>query len=305
MTKTQKLSLIALRDMVVFPGTIAPIFVGRTKSLQALLSTQITENNSRYILLVSQKQKDQESPSPNDLYSIGVLAKIIQIVKLQNSNAKILVEALDRVKIYNISGDEAFEADYTIIKDQEVVDLDNMTMLTSSVVQLFNQYTKSNKKVNPEIIEAITTELNRTPMNCSYIANILASHLISPLSIKQNLLEETNPLERIKVIMDSLISSMAQIETEQVLQQRVKKQIEKTQRDYYLHEQMKAIQKELDDDKSDFSDIEKKIKTLKLSKEAKEKAESELKKLKFMNQMSAESSVTRNYLDTFKWVCFL
>lgn len=296
MTNKEKLPLIALKDMVIFPGMVAPVFVGRTKSLKALFDTKIIDNN-RYILLVLQKQQDQDTPDIQDLHSTGVIAKIIQTVRLQN-NAKILVEAIDKVTLHNITNKEIFEAEYSILHDEEVIDVESLKVSTANVIELFTKYTKTHKKINPEIIETITGEIAKNPTDFSYVTNVLASYLTVPLIIKQTLLEETKPQSRIKTIIDTLTSSMAQIDAEQALQLRVKKQIEKTQRDYYLHEQMKAIQKELEHDKSDFSDIEKKIKTLKLSKEAKEKAEAELKKLKLMNQMSGESSVVRNYLDT-------
>ncbi|MCC8484023.1 MAG: endopeptidase La [Rickettsia endosymbiont of Labidopullus appendiculatus] len=296
MTNKEKLPLLALKDMVIFPGMIAPVFVGRSKSLKALFNTKIIDNN-RYILLVLQKQQDQDTPDIQYLHSIGVIAKIIQTVRLQN-NAKILVEAINKVTLHNITNKEIFEAEYSILHDEEVIDVESLKISTANVIELFTKYTKTHKKINPEIIETITGEIAKNPTDFSYVTNVLASYLTVPLIIKQTLLEETKPQSRIKTIIDTLTSSMAQIDAEQALQLRVKKQIEKTQRDYYLHEQMKAIQKELEHDKSDFSDIEKKIKTLKLSKEAKEKAEAELKKLKLMNQMSGESSVVRNYLDT-------
>lgn len=294
----KSLPLMALRDMVVFPGVIAPIFVGRPKSLQALSHTTISEeDNSKYILVTLQKKFDQENPSTHELYNTAILAKIIQIVKLPNNTAKILIEAVARVKLSNIKGDEAFEANYEIIPDEEIFDVNNMRSLVDNAVQLFSKYAINDKKVNAEIIETINKEISNST-NFIDIINILASHLITSLEAKQHLLEETNPFKRITTVISTLTSNIVNSETEQALQQRVRKQIEKTQRDYYLHEQMKAIQKELDEDKSELADFEKKIKSLKLSKEAKEKAEAELKKLRTMNQMSAESGVTRNYLET-------
>ncbi|HJD54587.1 MAG TPA: endopeptidase La [Rickettsia endosymbiont of Proechinophthirus fluctus] len=294
----KSLPLMALRDMVVFPGVIAPIFVGRPKSLQALSHTTISEeDNSKYILVTLQKKFDQENPSTHELYNTAILAKIIQIVKLPNNTAKILIEAVARVKLSNIKGDEAFEANYEIIPDEEICDVNNMRSLVDNAVQLFSKYAINDKKVNAEIIETINKETSNST-NFIDIINILASHLITSLEAKQHLLEETSPFKRITTVISTLTSNIVNSETEQALQQRVRKQIEKTQRDYYLHEQMKAIQKELDEDKSELADIEKKIKSLKLSKEAKEKAEAELKKLRTMNQMSAESGVTRNYLET-------
>ncbi|QWB86630.1 Lon protease [Rickettsia parkeri] len=294
----KSLPLMALRDMVVFPGVIAPIFVGRPKSLQALSHTTISEeDNSKYILVTLQKKFDQENPSTHELYNTAILAKIIQIVKLPNNTAKILIEAVARVKLSNIKGEEAFEANYKIIPDEEIFDVNNMRSLVDNAVQLFSKYAINNKKVNAEIIETINKKISNST-NFIDIINILASHLITSLEAKQHLLEETSPFKRITTVISMLTSNIVNSETEQALQQRVRKQIEKTQRDYYLHEQMKAIQKELDEDKSELADIEKKIKSLKLSKEAKEKAEAELKKLRTMNQMSAESGVTRNYLET-------
>jgi len=294
----KSLPLMALRDMVVFPGVIAPIVVGRQKSLQALSHTTISEeDNSKYILVTLQKKFDQENPSKNELYNIGILAKIIQIVKLPNNTAKILIEAIARVKLSNIKGNDAFEANYEIIPNEEIFDVNNMRSLVDNAVQLFGKYAVNDKKVNAEIVETINKEISNST-NFINIINILASHLITSLEAKQHLLEETSPFKRITTVISTLTSNIVNSETEQALQQRVRKQIEKTQRDYYLHEQMKAIQKELDEDKSELADIEKKIKSLKLSKEAKEKAESELKKLRTMNQMSAESGVTRNYLET-------
>ncbi|MFA1688633.1 endopeptidase La [Candidatus Rickettsia barbariae] len=294
----KSLPLMALRDMVVFPGVVAPIFVGRPKSLQALSNTTICEeDNSKYILVTLQKKFDQENPSTHELYNTAILAKIIQIVKLPNNTAKILIEAVARVKLSNIKGEEAFEANYEIIPDEEIFDVNNMRSLVDNAIQLFSKDAINDKKVNAEIIETINKKISNST-NFIDIINILASHLITSLEAKQHLLEETSPFKRITTVISMLTSNIVSSETEQALQQRVRKQIEKTQRDYYLHEQMKAIQKELDEDKSELADIEKKIKSLKLSKEAKEKAEAELKKLRTMNQMSAESGVTRNYLET-------
>jgi len=293
MANKTTLPLLALRDIVIFPGMITPIFIGREKSIKALLSAKGIEDGN-LILLVTQKQQEQDVPKIQDLYKIGVVAKIIQTIKLPNNNAKILVEAINRVELYNLSNKNFFTADYKILQDNEVVDLEALSEVTSTMIQLFSEYAENNKKISPEIM-AIIQEQKKT----TYISSIIASHLITTLSEKQALLEECDALKRSNKIIDIIKKEMTQIGADNALQQRVKKQIEKTQRDYYLQEQMKAIQKELEggDEKSDFSDIEKKIKTLPLSKEAKEKAENEFRKLKHMNQMSAESSVIRNYLD--------
>ncbi|MBA2629372.1 MAG: endopeptidase La, partial [Rickettsiaceae bacterium] len=288
------LPLLVLRDVIIFPGTIAPIFIGREKSLNALLAAKRIDDG-QHILLTTQKKQDIEEPGSHDLFRIGVLAKIIQTVKLPNNNAKILIEAINRVKLTNITGEDMFVSEYNIVSDKEVTDLDILNDATISVIESFKEYARANKKINLEILNILSEQRNP-----SYITNIIASHLTSRIDVKQSILEQTDIQKRAELLLEILTSENAQMDTEQIVQQRVKKQIEKTQRDFYLNEQMKAIQQEMDgsSDKSDFFDLEKKIKKLKLSAEAREKATTELKKLKMMNQLSAESSVVRNYLDT-------
>lgn len=290
----QALPLLALRDTVIFPGTVAPIFIGREKSMRALIAAK-NIGQGQDILLVTQKQQGEGEPKIEDLYQIGVIAKILQAIKLPNNNAKIVVEAISRVRLLEFEDNEALSANYEVLLDKEIDNLPSLNKLTKSLVKLFNEYLNINKKVEPDVLNIIADQKN--PL---YITNIIASHINASLAIKQEILEEIDALNRTNLVIHALLTEITNLNTENVLQQRVKRQIEKTQRDYYLNEQMKAIQKELSggEEKSDFYDIEKKIKTLKLSPEAKEKAESELKKLKFMNQMSAESSVVRNYLDT-------
>jgi ATP-dependent Lon protease len=288
------LPLLTLRDVVVFPGTIVPVFIGREMSLNSLLAAKKIADGS-HILLTTQKKQDIEEPKTTELFKVGVLAKIIQTVKLPNNNAKILVEALSRVKLSNISAGDMFVADYVIVPDAEVSDLEQLNQVSSEAIELFKEYARTNKKINLEILNILSEQKNP-----SYITNIIASHLTSKLDFKQSLLEEEDVLKRANKLIEIITAETAQVDTEQSVQQRIKKQIEKTQRDFYLNEQMKAIQQELDgaDGKSDFDDLARKIKRLNLSKETKEKAESELKKLKMMNQMSGEFSVVRNYLDT-------
>jgi ATP-dependent Lon protease len=288
------LPLLVLRDVIIFPGTIAPIFIGREKSLNALLAAKRIDDG-QHILLTTQKKQDIEEPGSHDLFRIGVLAKIIQTVKLPNNNAKILIEAINRVKLTNITGEDMFVSEYNIVSDKEVTDLDILNDATISVIESFKEYARANKKINLEILNILSEQKNP-----SYITNIIASHLTSRIDVKQSILEQTDIQKRAELLLEIITSENAQMDTEQMVQQRVKKQIEKTQRDFYLNEQMKAIQQEMDgsSDKSDFFDLEKKIKKLKLSTEAREKATAELKKLKMMNQLSAESSVVRNYLDT-------
>ena len=288
------LPLLILRDVIIFPGTIAPIFIRREKSLNALLAAKRIDDG-QHILLTTQKKQDIEEPGAHDLFRVGVLAKIIQTVKLPNNNAKILIEAINRVKLTNITGDDMFVSEYTINPDKEVDNLEVLNDATTAVIESFKEYARANKKINLEILNILTEQRNP-----SYITNIIASHLTSKIDLKQALLEQTDVQKRAELLLEIITAENAQMDTEQVVQQRVKKQIEKTQREFYLNEQMKAIQQEMDgsNDKSDFFDLEKKIKKLKLSTEAKEKATAELKKLKMMNQLSAESSVVRNYLDT-------
>ena len=289
----KSLPVLILRDVIILPGTIAPIFIGREKSLNALTAAKKIDNG-QYILLTTQKKQELEDPTIADLYTTGVLAKIIQTVKLPNNNAKILIEAVNRVKMSNFSDQGLFVAEYVILPDKELNNLEELNNVVQSVLDEFKEYARANKKINLEILNILNEQKNP-----SYITNIIASHLTSKIEVKQGLLEQTDVQKRAEMLLEIIISENAQIDTEQLLQQRVKKQIEKTQREFYLNEQMKAIQQEMEGghNKSDFYDLEKKIKKLKLSKEAREKAESELKKLKMMNQMSAESSVVRNYLE--------
>lgn len=292
--KINNLPLLVLRDVVIFPGTIAPISIGRDKSLIALLEAKKI-GDGQQILLTTQKKQDVEEPRKKDLFTTGILAKVIQTVNLPNKSAKILIEAVNRVKLDNIEDGEFFAADYSIVYDKEIIDYDNLSQITQAVVEEFKEYAKSNKNISPEILAIIDQQ-----KSSSFISNIIASHLSSKVEVKQKLLEQTDIQKRVEKLLEIIAIETAQIGTEQSIQQRVKKQIEKTQREFYLNEQMKAIQQEIEagHDKSEFAELEKKIKKLKLSKEAKEKAESELKKLKMMNQMSAESSVVRNYLET-------
>lgn len=288
------LPLLTLRDVIIFPGTVAPIFIGRKKSLSSLLAAKKIDDG-QYILITTQKKQDIEDPKVSDLFRVGVLAKIIQTVKLPNNNAKILVEATNRVKLTNIHGEDMFTSDFVIIPDKEVSDLDTLNDTTMSAMDGFKEYARNNKKINLEILSILNEQKNP-----SYITNIIASHLTSKIEVKQILLEQTDIQKRAEKLTEIITTESTQSDTEQSVQDRVKKQIEKTQKDFYLNEQMKAIQQEIDggDTKSDFQDIEQKIKSIKLSKEAQEKAVSELKKLKMMNPMSSEASVVRSYLDT-------
>lgn len=295
MTKEKKaLPLLILKDMIIFPGVIAPIFISREKSLNALMAAKKIADG-QHILLTTQKKIKIEDPDVKDVFKVGVLAKIIQTIKLPNNSAKILVEVVNRVGFNHIENNNIFVAEYHVLPDQEVQDLEKTNRIISEAVEAFHNYARNNKKVNLEALAIISQQKNP-----GYITNLIASHLTSPITVKQSVLEETNVLKRAELIIEIITKETLEIDTEQSVQQRVKKQIEKTQREFYLNEQMKAIQIEMDggNERTEFFDLDKKIKSLKLTDEAKEKAKSELKKLKMMNQMSAESSVVRNYLDT-------
>lgn len=281
---------------MLFPGLVAPIFISRPKSLQALSAARAI-GNGEYILFVTQKKHEQDDPKQQDLYKTGALARITQIIKLPNNNAKLLVEVEQRVKIVSITQAEPyFVAEYKIIPDDVIEDLEHLEMTLEDVVTNFAEYTKIHKKINPEVLQAISDQKNP-----SYVANIVAAHINCKIKGKQELLEITNVETRADKIADLIKSEMLLISAEQNVQSKVKQRIEKNQRDYYLSEQMKVIQQELhsgDDHKSELKALEQKIKTTKLSKEAREKANSELKKLKSMGPMSGEASVSRNFLDT-------
>ncbi len=294
MNNKLSLPVLALRDVVLFPGTVAPLFIGRKQSVDALNAAKKIGNGD-YILLTSQKKSETDDPKPNDLYKIGVISKIIQTVKLPNNSLKLLVEVEQRVKLSWLDNGKFPVATYVPMPDEAIEDLDELDIVISDVLEKFNEYVKLNRKINPDILTTIVGQKNPT-----YVTNIVASHLTSKIANKQELMEITNIEKRAKALLSLIDTEISLIEVEQNVQSQVKKQIEKTQRDYFLNEQMKVIQKELTghDDKTDIAEFEKKIKTLKLSAEAKEKAESELRKLKAMNPMASESSVIRNYLDT-------
>jgi len=281
--------------MVLFPGLVAPIFISRAKSLHALAASRDIGSGD-LILFVSQKHHDIDDPKIQDLYKIGVLAKVTQTVKLPDNNVKLLVEVEHRVKITHLTqGEQYFMAEYEIMPDDVIEDLERLEMTLGRVVTQFAEYIKINKKVNPEIFQAIAEQKNP-----SYIANIISSHMTCKLQSKQDLLEITDVDTRANRLLELLSSEVSLINAEQSVQTKVKQRIEKNQRDYYLTEQMKVIQQELHsgDDKSELKELEQRIKSTKLSKEARDKASSEFKKLRSMGPMSGEASVSRNFLDT-------
>lgn len=290
-TKKEKYPVLPLRDIVVYPKMIVPLFVGREKSIKAL---QDVVDNDKNIILATQKNAALEDPAPDDIYHVGTLGTILQLLKLPDGTVKVLIEGLERVKIEKFTKNEAFmEAEAVIIPE---VHEDSMELeaLSRAVLSQFEEYVKLSKKTPPEVLVSV----NQIE-DYSKLADTIASHLSLKIAEKQKLLEGKSLKERFENILGFMDAEVTLLEVENKIKTRVKKQMEKSQKEYYLNEQMKAIQKELGDGDEDaeISDYMKKIEKTKLSKEAKEKALAEVKKLKNMSAMSSEATVVRNYLD--------
>ncbi|NWG70938.1 MAG: endopeptidase La [Parvularculaceae bacterium] len=292
MAETAVYPVLPLRDIVVFPSMVVPLFVGREKSVKALENVMETE---RKILLVAQKDASANDPKPEEIFDIGVVASVLQLLKLPDGTVKVLVEGETRAKIVRYTrADGYFEAEAEIpaIKPADKSELE---ALTRSVISQFEAYVKLNRRVPPEVIVSIGQIEDP-----SRLADTVASHLNIKISEKQELLETVGVAERLERVYALMEGEISVLQVEKKIRSRVKRQMEKTQREYYLNEQMKAIQKELgegDDGRDEIAEIEEKIAKTKLSKEAKAKAEAEVKKLRQMSPMSAESTVVRNYLD--------
>ena len=286
------LAVLPLRDIVVFPHMIVPLFVGREKSVRAL---EAVMKDDKQILLVAQKNAAQDDPSSEDIYRVGTVSTILQLLKLPDGTVKVLVEGGRRAKLASFKEtDSYFEAHVEDLPDQEA-DAKELEALGRTVVGQFEQYIKLNKKIAPEVL----VSLNQIE-EPSKLADTVASHLNLKISEKQELLETTRIGERLERVFGHMESEIGVLQVEKRIRNRVKRQMEKTQREYYLNEQLKAIQKELgegEDGKDETAELEDKIKKTKLSKEAREKAMGELKKLRTMSPMSAEATVVRNYLD--------
>ena len=294
MSETKKtLPVLPLRDIVVFPHQPVPLFVGREKSVRAL--EEAMRDEGKDILLLTQKDKDDDDPAPIAIYEIGVVATILQLLKLPDGTVKVLVEGKARAAVARYTD----QADYY---EAEIADLPDDALaspeaeaLSRAVVEQFESYVKLNKKVPPEALAAMPQIENP-----GELADRVASHLSVKISEKQALLEIFDVVKRLEKVYALMEGEISVMQTEKKIRNRVKRQMEKTQREYYLNEQMKAIQRELgeqDDTRDELNELEKRIKKAKLSKEARSKAEAELKKLRSMSPMSAESTVVRNYLD--------
>ncbi len=291
--------VLPLRDIVVFPHMVVPLFVGRDKSVRALEDVM---KDDKQILLVTQRSSNDDDPSPDDLYDIGTVGTVLQLLKLPDGAIKVLVEGSYRAKISEYIDNKDFFQAYAQPFDEVNAEESEIIALSRAATLQFEQYIKLNKKAPAEIVASIK-EID----NSSKLADNIAQHLSLKISDKQELLEIISVSERLEKVFSFMEGEISVMKVEKRIRSRVKRQMEKTQREYYLNEQMKAIQNELgdgDEAKDEASEYEDLINKVKLSKEAKEKAFSELKKLRSMSPMSAESTVVRNYLDwllTIPW----
>src|ERR687898_2123307 len=284
--------VLPLRDIVVFPHMIVPLFVGREKSIRAL---EEVVKGDRHILLATQIDATDDDPATDAIYKVGTLANVLQLLKLPDGTVKVLVEGASRAQVKAYTRTEDFyEAEAEVIPDS-LGDQIEAEALARSVVSEFENYVKLNKKVSPEVVSAVT-QIEEP----SKLADTIASHLAVKIADKQGILETPTVAQRLEKVLGMMESEISVLQVEKRIRTRVKRQMEKTQREYYLNEQMKAIQKELgelEDGRDEVSEIEERIRKTKLSKEAREKALAEVKKLRSMSPMSAEATVVRNYLD--------
>ena len=284
--------VLPLRDIVVFPHMIVPLFVGREKSVRALEDVM---KDDKQILLVTQKNAAQDDPSTSDIYQVGTISTVLQLLKLPDGTVKVLVEGGNRARIIDFTDNSDFFQARAEVIQEDTGDSNELEALARTVVSQFEKYIKLNKKIPPEVLVSI----NQIE-DSGKLADTVASHLALKISEKQQLLELAKISERLERVYASMESEIEILQVEKKIRSRVKRQMEKTQREYYLNEQLKAIQKELgeaEDGRDEVSEFEERIKKTKLSKEAREKAQGEVKKLRGMSPMSAEATVVRNYLD--------
>jgi ATP-dependent Lon protease len=291
--------VLPLRDIVVFPHMIVPLFVGREKSVRALEDVM---KDDKQILLVAQKNAAQDDPGSDDIYRVGTVSTVLQLLKLPDGTVKVLVEGGHRARISRFSDNDSFFQAEADVVSEETGDHQEIEALSRSVVSQFEQYIKLNKKIPPEVLVSI----NQID-DSGKLADTVASHLTLKIAEKQELLETPTISERLEKVYGHMEAEIGVLQVEKRIRNRVKRQMEKTQREYYLNEQLKAIQKELgegEDGKDEAAELEDRINKTRLSKEAREKALGELKKLRSMSPMSAEATVVRNYLDwllTIPW----
>ena len=293
--KIEKVPVLPLRDVVVYPNMVVPLFVGRDKSIKSLEDAM--NDNNKTILLVTQKSPDIDDPNESELYQVGCLASILQLLKLPDGTMKVLVEGLSRANILDVTDhDSSLTASYEIIDKKKSISNTHEDALSRALEDTFSQYVKMNKKIPPEVLSSIAGI-----EDLSKLSDSIAAHMTMSLKEKQDVLEITDTKKRVEYLMKTMNSELDVLQVEKKIRGRVKQQMEKSQREYYLNEQMKAIQKELGeigDEPNDFDAIQKRIDTAGLSSEAKEKITSEFNKFKMMSPMSAEATVVRNYIDT-------
>ena len=291
-SELQTIPVLPLRDVVVFPFMVMPLFVGRPRSISSLDDAM---NNGKQLLLVSQKQAELEEPSIDDLYDVGTIANIIQLLKLPDGTVKVLVEGQQRAQIYQLEDTgEHFQAQIKPI-ESTLGNKKELQVVHKAALDEFQNYVNLNKKVQPDILSAL-----QQIENLEQLSDTLASHLPVSVAQKQTVLEMSNVVERFEYLLGLMQSEADLLQVEKRIRSRVKKQMEKSQRDYYLNEQIKAIQKELGEEENAISEIEQlrqKIEEARMPLEAREKAEAELQKLKMMSPMSAEATVVRSYID--------
>ena len=289
--ETRAYPVLPLRDIVVFPHMIAPLFVGRKKSILALEEVMRSDT---FILLATQKNASDDDPATEAIYEIGTLASVLQLLKLPDGTVKVLVEGAQRAKVVKYTDcSEYYEAEAVALGDTMGERVEAEALARSATTE-FESYVKLNKKVPPEVVGVV-----QQIEDYAKLADTIASHLALKIPDRQAILETTAVTERLEKVLGLMESEISVLQVEKRIRTRVKRQMEKTQREYFLNEQMKAIQKEIGDEegRDEFAEIEDKIKKTKLSKEAREKATHELKKLRQMSPMSPESTVVRNYLD--------
>src|SRR5881275_244517 len=289
--ETRPYPVLPLRDIVVFPHMIVPLFLGRKKSIRALEEVM---RSDIFILLATQKNASDNDPATEAIYEVGTLASVLQLLKLPDGTVKVLVEGLERARVQKYTDrSEYYEATAVALADTDAKSVE-AEALSRSVVSDFESYVKLNKKISAEVVgvvQAIT--------DFAKLGDAVASHLAVKIADRQAILETLSVPQRLEKVLGLMESEISVLQVEKRIRSRVKRQMEKTQREYYLNEQMKAIQKELGDDegRDELNELDQKIKNAKLSKEARERAEAELKKLRQMSPMSAEATVVRNYLD--------
>ena len=291
-SELQTIPVLPLRDVVMFPYMVMPLFVGRPRSIHSLDEAM---NHGKQLLLVSQKQPELEEPGVEDLYDVGTIANIIQLLKLPDGTVKVLVEGQQRAQIYQLEDTgEHFQAQIKPI-ESTLGNKKELQVVHKAALDEFQNYVNLNKKVQPDILSAL-----QQIENLEQVSDTLASHLPVSVAQKQTVLEMTNVVERFEYLLGLMQSEADLLQVEKRIRSRVKKQMEKSQRDYYLNEQIKAIQKELGEEENAISEIEQlrqKIEEARMPLEAREKAEAELQKLKMMSPMSAEATVVRSYID--------